>query len=240
MEALLRSALLVLMDNGTSEYAFVTTFFAPAPESDVAPVDTPQAFSSQLFSSPFPGDDSVSSPATDSIPATARPRDRTDSEFSNESLRPAPQLSKEDRNSLNAIWKQIMDPAVEHTKVGPLSSSYTIIIHNSRMQTFVQAALEPPPPVIPLLTIIRLTEGVMSEVQKRGCQPLETLVFGLRLQMWQLFQKAMTDQIEGLKKLAEGAGGGYFRRTTTTSDATVATVSLRKRFRGRASGMLNS
>lgn len=66
----------------------------------------------------------------------------------------------------------------------------------------------------------------MGEIQKRGCQPLETFVFGLRLQMWPLFQKAMTDQIEGLKKAAEGAGaGGYFRRASTTSDATIATVS---------------
>jgi hypothetical protein len=80
------------------------------------------------------------------------------------------------------------------------------------------------PPVIPLLTMIRLTEEVMGEIQKRGCQPLETFVFGLRLQMWPLFQKVMTDQIEGLKKVAEGAGGGYFRRTTTTSDAAIATV----------------
>ncbi len=37
----------------------------------------------------------------------------------------------------------------------------------------------------------------------------------------------MTDQIEGLKKVAEGAGGGYFRRATTTSDAVITTVSLR-------------
>ena len=64
----------------------------------------------------------------------------------------------------------------------------------------------------------------MGEIQKRGCQPLETFVFGLRLQMWPLFQKAMTDQIEGLKKVAEGAGGGYFRRTATTSDAAITTV----------------
>ena len=72
--------------------------------------------------------------------------------------------------------------------------------------------------------MIRLMEEVMGEIQKRGCQPLETFVFGLRLQMWPLFQKVMTDQIEGLKKVAEGAGGGYFRRTTTTSDAAIATV----------------
>jgi vacuolar protein sorting-associated protein 52 len=214
------------MDNGTSEYVFITTFFAPEPV--LSPVDTPQVISSHLFSPISPGDDQVSSPATDSVPATARPRDRTDSVFSNESLRPAFQLSKEDQASLNAIWKQIMDPALEYTKVGPsLAVVLYILFIGQRAQTFVQAALEPPPPAIPLLTMIRLTEEVMGEVQKRGCQPLETFVFGLRLQMWPLFQKAMTDQIEGLKKVAEGAGGGYFRRTATTSDTAVATVSVK-------------
>jgi len=68
----------------------------------------------------------------------------------------------------------------------------------------------------------------MGEIQKRGCQPLETFIFGLRLQMWPLFQKSMTDQIEGLKKAAEGAGGGsYFRRTTTTTDAAISTICRR-------------
>ena len=120
MEALLRSALLVLMDSGTSEYAFVTTFFAPEP--DLPPVHTPQVVSSHLFSptslaASLPVDDAVSSPGTDAVPVTPRPRDRTDSVFSNESLRPASRLTKEDQAALNAIWKQIMDPALEHTKV---------------------------------------------------------------------------------------------------------------------------
>jgi hypothetical protein len=213
VEALLRSALLVLMDNGTAEYTFVTTFFAPEP--DLPPADTPQFVSSHLFSptalsAPLPADDGVSTPATDVDPVTPRARRPTDSVFSNESLRSAARLSKEDQTALNAIWKQIMDPALEHAK------------------TFVQATLEPPPPVTPLLTMIRLTEEVMGEIQKRGCQPLETFVFGLRLQMWPLFQRAMTDQIEGLKKVAEGAAGGsYFRRATTTSDAAIAAVCRR-------------
>lgn len=212
VEALLRSALLVLMDNGTSEYVFVTTFFAPEPSSPLA--DTPQIVSSHLFSptslsATLPGDDAVSNPTTDVVPETALPKQRSDSVFSNEGLRPSPQLSREDQASLNAIWKQIMDPALDHTKA------------------FAQAALEPLPPVVPLLIMIRLTEEVMSEVQKRVCQPLETFLFGLRLQMWPLFQKAMTAQIEGLKNVAEGAAGGYFRRATTTSDATITTICKR-------------
>lgn len=73
--------------------------------------------------------------------------------------------------------------------------------------------------------MIRLTEEVMGEIQKRGCAPLESFVFGIRLQMWPLFQKAMTDQVEALKKVAEGASGGYFRRAVTTTDASVSNVS---------------
>jgi hypothetical protein len=121
VEALLRSALLVLMDNGTAEYTFVTTFFAPEP--DLPPADTPQFVSSHLFSptalsAPLPADDGVSTPATDVDPVTPRARRPTDSVFSNESLRSAARLSKEDQTALNAIWKQIMDPALEHAKVG--------------------------------------------------------------------------------------------------------------------------
>ena len=108
------------MDNGTSEYVFVTTFFAPEP--DLPPVQTPQVVSSHLFSpialpTPLPGDDPVSSPASEVAPVTPRPRERTDSVFSNESLRPSSRLSKEDLAALNAVWKQIMDPALEHAKV---------------------------------------------------------------------------------------------------------------------------
>ena len=72
--------------------------------------------------------------------------------------------------------------------------------------------------------MIRLTEETMGEIQKRGCSPLESLVFGLRLQMWPLFQKSMTEQIDGLRKLAEGTSTGYFRRAVATTDQIVSLV----------------
>jgi hypothetical protein len=122
------------MDNGTSEYAFVTTFFASEP--DLPPAHTPQVVSSHLFSPtplsvPLPMDDAVSSPGTDAVPVTPRPRDRTDSVFSNESLRPAVRLTKEDQAALNAIWKQIMDPALEHTKVVLCLSRLCVLLINA-------------------------------------------------------------------------------------------------------------
>lgn len=113
------------MDNGTSEYVFVTTFFAPEPSPPSA--DTPPVVSSHLFSptslaATLPGDDAVSNPATDVAPETPLAKQRTDSIFSNESVHRSPQLSKEDQTALHAIWKQIMDPALDHTKVWSLLS----------------------------------------------------------------------------------------------------------------------
>ena len=73
--------------------------------------------------------------------------------------------------------------------------------------------------------MIRLTEDVVAEVQKRGCAPLETYIFTIRLKMWPVFQKLMAENVDALKKFAEGANAGYFRRGTTT-DAAVSNVSL--------------
>jgi len=94
-------------------------------------------------------------------------------------------------------------------------------------QTFVRSVLDPVPPVIPLLTMIRLMEDVIEEIQKRGCPPLESFVFGLRLQMWPVFQKAMTEHVESLKKLAEGVSAGYFSRAVITTDGSVSLICQR-------------
>ena len=92
--------------------------------------------------------------------------------------------------------------------------------------------MEPIPPIIPLLTMIRMTEDVVNETQRRGCAPLETVLFTMRLQLWPAFQKAMSDHVEQLKKYADGVSGsgsvgGFFGRGVSTTDASVATVSIR-------------
>lgn len=81
------------------------------------------------------------------------------------------------------------------------------------------------PSTVPLLTMTRLTEDIVEEVQKRNCPPLESFVFGIRLQMWPVFQKAMTEHVEALKKLAEGSSASYFSRAVSTTDVLVSTVS---------------
>jgi len=91
--------------------------------------------------------------------------------------------------------------------------------------------MEPIPPIIPLLTMIRLTEDIVNETQRRGCAPLETVLFTMRLQMWPTFQKVMSEHVEQLKKYTDGVSvsgsvGGFFGRGVSTTDASVATVSI--------------
>ena len=207
------------MDNATAEYAFINAFFASEPRHSK---DAGGPMSPPILS-PIKGEfDEPRSAATSDIGGseTMSPRRRVMSITS--VLGGAPStpgaeggpLSKEEQVALNQIWKQVMDPVLEY------------------VQTFVTGALEPPPPAAPLLTLIRLTEDVAAEIQRRGCGPLETFVFALRLKMWPIFQKLMAEHAEALKKLADGANAGgaaaYFRRAgSTTTDASVGVVCRR-------------
>lgn len=73
--------------------------------------------------------------------------------------------------------------------------------------------------------MIRFSEDVVAEIQRRQCSPADTYVFGLSLQMWPVFQKGMTEHIESVKKIAEGTTTSYFSRSSQTTDASVETVS---------------
>ena len=71
----------------------------------------------------------------------------------------------------------------------------------------------------------------MNETQRRGCAPLETVLFTMRLHMWPAFQKVMSEHIDQLKKYADGASGSgsvssFFGRGASTTDASVGTVSI--------------
>ncbi|EDR12808.1 vacuolar sorting protein [Laccaria bicolor S238N-H82] len=185
VEALLRSLLLVFMDNATAEYTFVSTFFA------VEPLFPPSPHTAEL-------NNSTLTPASPDRGTFTDTRSNYGSEYGSKRQSLTPGLGG--FADMDAIWKQVVDPVLEYC------------------QAFIRSILEPLPPATPLLTMIRLTEDVGTEVQKRRCAPAETFIFGLRLQMWPVFQKAMTEHIEALKKLAEGTNYGYFGRTSTTTD----------------------
>lgn len=136
MESLLRSALLVLMDNATAEYTFVTMFFSP--EGDPIPVrrETPMSPPIAHENLPHvPPDDETGTPtgALSATTSTSLASPVTVDTNSNPApiysiargatpqLNPPVQLSKEDQAALNAVWKQITDPAVEYTQASTLT-----------------------------------------------------------------------------------------------------------------------
>ncbi|KIM90943.1 hypothetical protein PILCRDRAFT_811444 [Piloderma croceum F 1598] len=203
IEALFRSLFLVLMDNVTAEYSFVTSFFSrEAPTLSLSSKEY-----NDLMLSPtatVKGGFDERSTIKSEI-GGHMPRARSDS-IAKSVYTPQGANVKMERAPLDAIWKQIMDPVLEYC------------------QTFVKSALDPIPPVVALLTMIRLTEDVIAEVQKRGCPPMESYIFGIRLQMWPVFQKAITEHVEALKKLAEGTGSSYFSRSVATTDAFVSSI----------------
>lgn len=79
--------------------------------------------------------------------------------------------------------------------------------------------------MIPLLIMIRLSECVLGEVQKRDCPPLETFLLGLRLKFWPIFQKIMNNQVESLKRMADNAGtASFLSGKTGVRDETIRKV----------------
>ncbi|KAG6903492.1 hypothetical protein C0995_005515 [Termitomyces sp. Mi166 len=197
VEALFRSLLLVFMDNATAEYTFVKTFFSVDASLPM------KESSNSMLSPPLWSPDRATFADQRSVAGSDYGGQRVVSAGIVNALNTVETASKEEQAVTDALWKQIMDPS------------------------FLKSTLDPIPPVIPLLTMIRLMEDVVVEVQKRNCPPVEFYVFGLRLQMWPVFQKAMAENADALKKLAEGGGSGYFSRAIATTDAGVSSICRR-------------
>ncbi|KAI6034387.1 vacuolar sorting protein [Pisolithus microcarpus] len=200
LEAILRSLFLVLMDNATAEYSFITTFFSFQP---LAPVDDQENVSSTPLLSPDYGvvDDRKSIADSEARTEVAGPNLFVGKNGHGRLV----DMDRSARHELVNLWKKVFDPVLEYTKA------------------FLVTVVEPSPPAIPLLTMVRLTEAVLAEVQKRQCSPLETFFFTVRLQLWPVFQKVMTEHCDSLKKVAEKPSG-YFAKTNPTTDAMVSNI----------------
>ncbi len=72
--------------------------------------------------------------------------------------------------------------------------------------------------------MIRLIEDVAAEIENRACPAAVTFMFGIRMDLWPVFQKVMSENIDGVKKLAEGGGSSYFSRAVALTESTVANV----------------
>lgn len=139
IEALTRSLLLVLMDNSTAEYAFLSAFFSPAAPIILSsstvrlPTAAPRSISGLLSPSLFSpgGADSDAGEELDGV--TPRPgiRTRADSIFSaggpiglpppsagvTENDKDGKAREKEEKAALDTTWKQVMDPVLEYCQV---------------------------------------------------------------------------------------------------------------------------
>lgn len=69
---------------------------------------------------------------------------------------------------------------------------------------FILSFLEPPPPTIEFLTMVKLVDSLLEEVQVRQCPPLEQFFQKMRLSMWPVFQKQMHLHTESVRKLTSG------------------------------------
>jgi vacuolar protein sorting-associated protein 52 len=113
--------MLVLMDNATAEYTFVTSFFAP---------DLGSRLVSKEFLSPSGPVNFLSPPLDEAEPSASGLGSITPESavsMTNHNVQSI-SMSKEDQNTLNGTWKQIMDPAMDHCQVNTTIDSENIPI----------------------------------------------------------------------------------------------------------------
>jgi hypothetical protein len=87
------------------------------------------------------------------------------------------------------IWHEVFDPAIDY--VSSFFSTITTV----------------PPPAIPLLTLIRLNDRLLSISDSRGTLPLVPILLNQKMAMWPIFRKEMDAHIDSLNKLADEAEG---------------------------------
>ncbi|WVQ95034.1 hypothetical protein IAU59_002126 [Kwoniella sp. CBS 9459] len=190
VEALFRSLSLVLLDNASAEFTFIVRFFARSNSNSVSNSAPPSSTSSSTpmtaVRSPMetPLDspshsfvDLMSDAGRSSAPATKAKR-RGVNEI-NESLKDA-----------ERIWHEVFDSALEY------------------FTGFFQSVIAPtPPPAIPLLTMIRLNDHLLSVADSRGTIPLLSYLTGWKMALWPIYRKEMDAHVDSLKRLADEAEG---------------------------------
>lgn len=90
------------------------------------------------------------------------------------------------------IWHEVLDPALDSCSA------------------FFTSILTPPPPAVPLLTLIRLNDHVLATAHSRGTTPLIPILQGWKLAMWPVYRKEMDSHVDSLRQLADQAEGKGF------------------------------
>ncbi len=208
-EALFRSVSLVLADNSEAEYHFVSTFFGQHSSLDVSK----SPHSRSLFANG--GTPSVFSDGghheTDSVLGSEAGNSSFEGGHTREERK-----EKLRRAVIDGLWKSIMEPALEYGR------------------NFVGALLEPvAPSATSLLAMIRLNEALLGSIaeEEHECPPLETHLGAVRMELYASESKAMTAQVESVRKingsLPTGGVFGGKNSGTNVKDSVVQVVVLR-------------
>lgn len=194
-EILFRSISLVLADNATSESRFISDFFGrpaeAAPASGVSVSDKSWDVLSRdggslSFASATPSVmDDAASTADESASVI------TTSELTGTGLHPREKRDRSKRAVADSVWKQVMAPSLEYC------------------QNFIGTLLDPAPSAISTLSMIRLNDALFASLitEERCARPeMEAYLMGLRLQLWPLFNRDLSNQLESVRKLTASAG----------------------------------
>lgn len=236
--------LLVLLDNASAEHAFISSFFRDEPFQPPTPVPSTSSRTLALPPRTEPQDDDDDRQTIDARSGTFSPprkpiESRSISVTASESRQgknqgaenEAKARAKEDEESSAALWKQVMEPALSSCEVCSFPHSMLNPFHkttNPILQALFKTIIEPtPPPVLPLLCMIRLNESALREAQKRAASPpasssssstlavtpsanspLEPFMLSIRFRLWPVLQKEMSRHVDSLKKVADGGGVG--------------------------------
>lgn len=118
---------MVLMDNATAEYVFITSFFANEPRPSPQGRDgLDSAATSPPILSPTYGefDDMRSEVGSENVSLRARP---VSIHGVIQAAANHEQTAKEEQATLNILWKQVMDPVLDYCQVSPAILSVLLI-----------------------------------------------------------------------------------------------------------------
>ncbi|BGP04589.1 Vacuolar protein sorting-associated protein 52 [Rhodotorula toruloides] len=232
-ESLFRSISLVLASNASSEHAFLASFFGHHSTLDLRSAMSragTQASERTLRRSTTSG--SQASATSAALPQGAEgeyDRGETPSvagSLATAASRDRQQDEKAQRATVDALWKGVMDPALEYSR------------------NFVNAILDPTPPSpISLFSMIRLNDLLLSLLVPASsstpdtpadssqppfppCPSIEPHLIAIRMQLWPSFAKVMSHQVDSLRRIngsntAATGVGGMLSRATGGGGATV-------------------
>lgn len=93
-------------------------------------------------------------------------------------------------------------------------------------QNFVHALLDPPPPPVSVLAMIRLNDAIHHS---KSCPAaaFDSYLVGTRLSLWPLFQRGMDAQAESLRKIASTSGTSVFKSGGSVAKEQAVSSALR-------------